>query len=90
MDPFHTPAKLVELALAGLATDSGFSVGLNQPYSGAIVPLAFYGQDARVSSIMIELNRSLYMDEATGEKLEAFAKIRSQIQRVLRRIADFE
>jgi len=89
-DPFHTPQELVELALAGLVTDAGFSVGLDWPYSGTIMPLAFYGKDPRVSSIMIEINRRLYLDEGTGKKNEMFVEIKAKIIRVLLKIEEFD
>ena len=60
-DPFHTPPELAEIAYEyffGL----GYSVALNEPFAGSIVPLKYYGKDKRVMSIMIELNRRLYMD----------------------------
>ena len=56
-------------------TDHGFRVGMNRPFAGALVPNAFYGRDARVQSVMIELRRDLYMDERTGERLPVFADL---------------
>jgi N-formylglutamate amidohydrolase len=64
-DPFHTPEAAV-LALEHAYRSFGYEVGRNTPYAGAIVPLAFYGRDTRVKSVMIELRRDLYMDEETG------------------------
>jgi predicted N-formylglutamate amidohydrolase len=43
------------------------TVGLNEPFIGTHVPLKQYGTDQRVKSVMIEIRRDLYMDEATGE-----------------------
>jgi N-formylglutamate deformylase len=57
---------------------------------GTIVPMAIYGNDKRVSSIMIEVNRSLYMEEATGEKSKGFDLVREQIQEVLKKIGEFD
>ena len=61
-DPFHTPRALTQMATGNL-TKMGYSVEINRPYSGSLVPMAFYGKDRRVASIMVEVNRSVYMDE---------------------------
>jgi len=60
-DAFHTPAGVVD-ALSEVAECHGLSVGIDQPYAGTIVPLKFLGKDRRVVSVMIEVNRRLYMD----------------------------
>ena len=36
-------------------------------------------REKRVKSIMIEINRELYMDETTGEKNNSFVEIKSDI-----------
>ena len=77
-DAMHTSAALAEMVHA-FFTDRGFSVGVNRPFAGALVPNAFYGRDARVQSVMIEVRRDLYMDERTGSRLSRFA----EVQRVL-------
>ena len=68
-DPQHT-----SLALRDLVVDHfvghGFEVMLDKPFRGALIPNAFYGKDPRVQSIMVELRRDLYMDEATGKKVD--------------------
>ena len=61
-DNFHTPLELLS-EVSGLFTDQGYDVAVNQPFSGTIVPLQYYGKDQRVTSIMIEINRKLYLDE---------------------------
>ncbi len=78
-DPFHTPADLTQKC-SDYFTRAGYSVGINTPFSGTIVPLKHYGKDLRVNSIMIEVRRDLYMDEASGRKNGRFMKIRSLIQ----------
>ena len=40
---------------------------ITDSFIGAYVPLEQYGTDQRVHSVMIEISRDLYMDEATGE-----------------------
>jgi N-formylglutamate amidohydrolase len=51
----------------------GLEVGFNTPFAGSLVPTRFYGRDARVRSLMVELRRDLYMDETTGERSVGFA-----------------
>lgn len=81
-DDFHTPLRLREAAREGFAA-SFDTVALNRPFSGALVPSAFYRRDPRVQSIMIEVNRSLYMDETSGDKLERFAAVAAAIRAAL-------
>ena len=77
-DAMHTSDELAGVVHT-FFTDRGFSVGVNCPFAGALVPNAFYGRDARVQSVMIEVRRDLYMDERTGSRLSRFA----EVQRVL-------
>ena len=41
--------------------------------------MGYYYRDRRVSSVMIEVNRRVYMNEATGEKLPDFEAAREFI-----------
>ena len=41
---------------------AGYTVKVNQPFSGSLVPLQYWG-DPRVHSVMIELNRRIYDNE---------------------------
>ena len=81
-DPFHTPPQLAAAATEGFAAH-GLVVAVNRPYAGALVPARWYRRDDRVSSLMIEINRRLYMDEATGDKLASFAEILAVVHSVL-------
>jgi len=84
-DPFHTPAEWILRAKEYLS-GQGYSVKINSPYAGTIVPLKHYGNDARVKSIMLEVNRKLYMDEDNCEKLAVFEEINATISGFLRLI----
>lgn len=53
---YHTPGWLIGCCV-NLLEGWGFSVKINSPFSGSIVPMRFYQQDRRVMSIMIEVNR---------------------------------
>jgi N-formylglutamate amidohydrolase len=45
--------------------------------------MAFYGRDAHVHAVMIEVNRGLYMDEQTGARLGQFKELRRRLVAVL-------
>ncbi len=49
--------------------------------------MASYQKDSRVKSIMIEVNKRLYMDEATFSKNDAFDNIRGLCLDMVRLIA---
>jgi hypothetical protein len=42
--------------------DRGFRLGLDEPYSGSIVPMKHYQKYRQVKSIMLEVNRKLYLN----------------------------
>jgi N-formylglutamate deformylase len=86
-DSFHTPATLVTRA-ENYFKRAGFMTALNRPYSGTMVPLQYLGKDERVSSVMIEINRKLYLDERTGEKSGSFDRLRDVISGLLRTILE--
>jgi N-formylglutamate deformylase len=81
-DSFHTPKALARSTAASLKT-MGHSVRMNRPYAGTLVPSAFWKNDRRVASIMVEVNRSLYMDQMTGGKTGAFDSLKAQLQSLL-------
>ena len=97
-DEYHTPPALTELVVSALESMAsklfpelppGFSeaVSVNRPYKGTLVPSNFYGREPRVTSIMIEVNRCLYMDEQTGEKLDSFDTIQGELSDLLYDVA---
>ena len=78
VDEFHTPSLLTKSAQSFL-DNKGYKAAINYPYSGAIVPFNYYKKDKRVLSIMIEINKRLYLDSALSSKLDMFSKIKSDI-----------
>jgi N-formylglutamate amidohydrolase len=48
----------------------GFTVDKNNPFSGSIVPTKFYRKDKRVKSIMIEINKKIYMKNNIINEIE--------------------
>ena len=78
-DTFHTPPYLVKLAEA-FFENAGYTLGVDKPYSGAIVPLEHYQKNKNVQSIMLEINRALYLEEPGNEKSSNYAKIKMVTQ----------
>jgi len=91
-DNFHTPNRLTECMVA-FFLNKGYSVRVNSPYSGTIVPLEFYKKEPKVKSIMIEINRKLYM-QINGEIISAKVKelngyIKTMINEFTKNLTDF-
>ena len=51
-----------------------------------MAPIKHYQQDKRVFSIMIEVNRSLYMDEGTGEWAGGYGKCLEVVGRIVEKV----
>jgi N-formylglutamate deformylase len=64
----------------------GYSTTVNNPFAGTIVPLAYYQRDTSVMSIMVEVNRKLYMDESTGLKNSGIDSVKRHISSILNKI----
>jgi N-formylglutamate amidohydrolase len=88
-DPFHTPAAVVE-RLAAACDALGWSVQVDAPYAGAMVPGRFFGREPRVQSVLIEVNRRLYVEDgARGVRPAAgFTAVRERVQRLVRAAVD--
>ena len=83
-DSFHTPVALAD-SLHDAFEREGLEVRRNTPFAGALVPMKHYGTDQRVTSVMIEIRRDLYCDEATGERTESYPMLRRTVERAIRR-----
>ena len=73
-DDFHTPPQMAAAARR-FFEKSGRQVKENSPFAGSLVPLVHYGREKQVSSIMVEINRKLIMDESTGARKETASEI---------------
>jgi N-formylglutamate deformylase len=85
-DASHTPAWLRDIAVH-VFENVGWRVAVDRPFAGALVPMRFYRQDLRVSAVMIEVRRGLYMDEGSGARLPGFEDVRERISGTLRNLA---
>lgn len=84
-DPFHTPQELVDASVRFFEA-RGYSLGVDWPYKGTIVPIAWHGKDKRVSSIMLEVNRRLYLKDGTSVKSEGYGEISRVVREFLEMI----
>lgn len=77
-DDFHTPIDILNRTVKYFE-NCGYSIGINWPYSGTIVPSKYYKKSIQVYSIMIEINRKLYIDNVTYNKSKNYNTIKQAI-----------
>lgn len=77
--------RLTRLARESLAS-MGFQVQLNRPYAGGFIT-EHYGRPATgVHALQIEINRALYIDEATLEPNAGFDRLREALGHFLEKL----
>ena len=74
-DPYHTPKHLIDVSKA-FFENAGYTLGIDWPYNGSIVPLEHYHKNKNVQTIMLEINRSLYLEEPGNEKSTRYPEIK--------------
>ncbi len=62
--------------------DMGYSVALNDPYSGVEIARRYGQPQHNRNALQLEINRRLYMDETRLEKHEGFARVRRDLTRL--------
>lgn len=77
-DDFHTPSDILNRTVKHFE-NCGYSIGINWPYSGTIVPSMYYKKSIQVFSIMIEINRKLYLDSENHNKSKSYDTIKQTI-----------
>lgn len=81
-------AERMTAAAEACLGEGGAKVRRNNPYSGGYVAQA-YGKPAQgVHVLQLEINRALYMDEATLEPAAGFAAIRDLMATLIQRLSD--
>jgi N-formylglutamate amidohydrolase len=76
--------QTVERELEGL----GYRVARNSPYAGGYTT-EHYGRPARrTHALQIEINRGLYLDEATLEPTAGFARLKADLERLTAALAE--
>lgn len=84
-DEYHTPQYLIDTVIR-FFEERKYKVKLNSPFKGTIVPLKFYHKETKVMSLMIEINRKLYLDEKTLCKSKDFYKQHSILVMLLHKL----
>lgn len=84
-DPYHTPQVLVDIS-RDFFCKKGYSLGLDWPFNGSIVPLEYYQRNTNVQSFMLEVNRKLYLNEPTNEKSESYLEIKNVVNEFIKAI----
>jgi N-formylglutamate amidohydrolase len=82
-DPAFT--DLVRATLAAL----GYDVRVNDPYKGVELVRAYSDPGRGRHSLQVEINKRLYMDEATRRKHAGFASLQRDLQHMLEAIVDY-
>ena len=84
-DAYHTSRELSDMTKE-FFEGKGYKVAVNDPFSGSIVPMSYYQKNPDVQSVMIEINRDLYMD-AAARKTNGYAKVKRDVGEYLDRIS---
>jgi len=84
-DEFHTPNLIKDFSISYFET-KGLTVGLDWPYSGTIVPEEYYQRNSNVNSIMIEVNRKLYLKPESIEKNDNFNLLKNTLSDYLTKL----
>ncbi|MBC8119738.1 MAG: N-formylglutamate amidohydrolase [Burkholderiaceae bacterium] len=77
-----------EFVRATLAA-GGYSVSVNDPYKGVELVKAYSNPAGRRHSLQLEINKRLYMNEATRERNDGFAPLQRTLHQLVQAIVDY-
>lgn len=80
-------SEIVDRVEAAFAAE-GLRTGRNAPFAGAYIAQQYGRPAQRQHCVQIELDRSLYMNEATMEPTAEFAEVQRMMTRVIAQIVD--
>jgi N-formylglutamate amidohydrolase len=67
----------------------GYQVAVNDPYKGVELVRAYSNPAAGRHSLQVEINKRLYMDEASRTKHEGFARLQADLTRLVEAISEY-
>ncbi len=88
IDEFHTPDWVWKIFVECFE-NVGFSVKVNHPFSGSIVSHKHYLLNSSVISVMVEINRRLYLEEGKRSKRDTFSDVAIRVQSACQQAARF-
>ena len=83
-DDESKPSKHLFHMICDAFTDAGYKVGINAPYSNSLTPI----KPIEYRSVMIEVNKSVYMDEKNICLIPGCIKFRDVIAKLYEDILD--
>lgn len=82
-DEFHKDQRVIDMILEEF---SEYHIGINTPYAGSLVPLEYYGKNNQVKSVMIEINKKLYLQSNHIAKNDNFNHIKQKLTKICKRL----
>jgi N-formylglutamate amidohydrolase len=79
-------AAQITWAAAQFLSELGYEVEINKPYAGGFITEHYGRPHSGLHALQIEINRGLYMDEASLAKGEAFEAVSADITRFIGRL----
>jgi N-formylglutamate amidohydrolase len=67
----------------------GYSVAINNPYKGVELVRRYSAPAAGRHSLQIEINKGLYMDETTQQKIKRFDTLKADLDALIAYLADY-
>ena len=80
-EPKHVDEELLERIKIEF---EGYEIGINEPYQGSLVPTNYWQKDTRVKSVMIEINKKLYLEDDNITKNSNFEIIKRKLENILK------
>jgi N-formylglutamate amidohydrolase len=80
-------AERVTATAETILTEHGAKVRRNNPYSGGYVAQSYGRPAQRVHVLQLEINRALYMNEASFEPVHGFAAVQDVLMKLIERLS---
>jgi len=78
-EKYHQDTFLIETILNEFKE---YEIGINEPYAGSLVPLDYWQKNSNVKSVMIEINKKLYLKDDNRTKSSDFDTIKKHLDNI--------